>query len=404
MNSMEGCILNNKINYMSYVSIYMFYFFALGIISTIMSIYLNDEGKTAFEISIIISSGGIFSIFIQPLFGYLVDKSQKTIFLIVLFLILASIFALLLPVTKETIALCLLYGFIFSLINAVSPINEKLATESSYKYGYIRIWGAIGFSLASQTSTLIYENTNDSFIFYVFSFSILFTLFGYKYLYKSNLKSINTKHIANDVTIKKLIRKILFNQMFIIFLIINLLFTGMTTVSNVYLPIFLNEKGISLSLVGTIILVATLLEIPLILFSNVIIDKLSTKNLLLLVVIMILIQFSIYRIMNNAVIIAIGTILLKASSTMLFIMITLKATSNTVSSHFVNSALSLAATVKALGGILFQLFSGFFIDKFSIQTLYTSFIFFALMMLIILIFKFKISENENNNLFSGNKN
>lgn len=192
--------------------------------------------------------------------------------------------------------------------------------------------------------------------------------------------------------------------MFIIFLIINLLFTGMTTVSNVYLPIFLNEKGISLSLVGTIILVATLLEIPLILFSNVIIDKLSTKNLLLLVVIMILIQFSIYGIMNNAVIIAIGTILLKASSTMLFIMITLKATSNTVSSHFVNSALSLAATVKALSGILFQLFSGFFIDKFSIQTLYTSFIFFALMMLIILIFKFKISENENNNLFSGNKN
>ncbi|RIN17848.1 hypothetical protein BU075_01045 [Mammaliicoccus vitulinus] len=404
MNSMEGCILNNKINYMSYVSIYMFYFFALGIISTIMSIYLNDEGKTAFEISIIISSGGIFSIFIQPLFGYLVDKTQKTIFLIVLFLILASIFALLLPVTRETIALCLLYGFIFSLINAVSPINEKLATESSYKYGYIRIWGAIGFSLASQTSTLIYENTNDSFIFYVFSFSILFTLFGYTYLYKSNLKSINSKHIANNVTIKELIRKILFNQMFIIFLIINLLFTGMTTVSNVYLPIFLNEKGISLSLVGTIILVATLLEIPLILFSNVIIDKLSTKNLLLLVVIMILIQFSIYGIMNNAVIIAIGTILLKASSTMLFIMITLKATSNTVSSHFVNSALSLAATVKALGGILFQLFSGFFIDKFSIQTLYTSFIFFALMMIIILIFKFKISENENNNLFSGNKN
>ncbi|WP_182477254.1 MFS transporter [Mammaliicoccus vitulinus] len=396
--------MNNKINYMSYVSIYMFYFFALGIISTIMSIYLNDEGKTAFEISIIISSGGIFSIFIQPLFGYLVDKTQKTIFLIVLFLILASIFALLLPVTRETIALCLLYGFIFSLINAVSPINEKLATESSYKYGYIRIWGAIGFSLASQTSTLIYENTNDSFIFYVFSFSILFTLFGYTYLYKSNLKSINSKHIANNVTIKELIRKILFNQMFIIFLIINLLFTGMTTVSNVYLPIFLNEKGISLSLVGTIILVATLLEIPLILFSNVIIDKLSTKNLLLLVVIMILIQFSIYGIMNNAVIIAIGTILLKASSTMLFIMITLKATSNTVSSHFVNSALSLAATVKALGGILFQLFSGFFIDKFSIQTLYTSFIFFALMMIIILIFKFKISENENNNLFSGNKN
>lgn len=67
------------------------------------------------------------------------------------------------------IALCLLYGFIFSLINALSPINEKLATESSYKYGYIRIWGAIGFSLASQTSILINENTNDSFIFYVFS-------------------------------------------------------------------------------------------------------------------------------------------------------------------------------------------------------------------------------------------
>ncbi|WP_376750135.1 hypothetical protein [Staphylococcus saprophyticus] len=71
----------------------------------------------------------------------MIDKSQKIIFLIVLCLIVASILALLLPVTKETIALCLLYGFIFLLINAVFPINEKLATESTYKYGYIRIWG-----------------------------------------------------------------------------------------------------------------------------------------------------------------------------------------------------------------------------------------------------------------------
>lgn len=388
---------------MSYISIYMFYFFALGIISTIMSIYLNDEGKTAFEISIVISSGGIFSIFIQPLFGYLIDKSQKTIFLIVLFLIIASIFALLLPITKETIALCLLYGFIFSLINAVSPINEKLATESNYKYGYIRIWGAVGFSLASQTSTIIYENTNDSFIFYVFSLSILFTLFGYTYLYRSNLKYKKSKKVPSKITIKELISKIIFNQMFMIFLMINLFFTGMTTVSNVYLPIFLSEKGISLSLIGTIILIATLLEIPLILFSNLIIDKLTTKNLLSLVIIMILIQFSIYGLINNATVISIGTILLKASSTMLFIMITLKATNNTVPSNLVNSALSIAATIKALGGILFQVFSGFFIDKYSIQVLYTIFIFFALLMLILLIFKFKVNKSDYGNLFSGNK-
>lgn len=395
--------MNNKFSYMSYISIYMFYFFALGIISTIMSIYLNDEGKTAFEISIVISSGGIFSIFIQPLFGYLIDKSQKTIFLIVLFLIIASIFALLLPITKETIALCLLYGFIFSLINAVSPINEKLATESNYKYGYIRIWGAVGFSLASQTSTIIYENTNDSFIFYVFSLSILFTLFGYTYLYRSNLKYKKSKKVPSKITIKELISKIIFNQMFMIFLMINLFFTGMTTVSNVYLPIFLSEKGISLSLIGTIILIATLLEIPLILFSNLIIDKLTTKNLLSLVIIMILIQFSIYGLINNATVISIGTILLKASSTMLFIMITLKATNNTVPSNLVNSALSIAATIKALGGILFQVFSGFFIDKYSIQVLYTIFIFFALLMLILLIFKFKVNESDYGKLFSGNK-
>ncbi|WP_376750133.1 MFS transporter [Staphylococcus saprophyticus] len=109
------------------------------------------------------------------------------------------------------------------------------------------------------------------------------------------------------------------------------------------------KKVLVYPLIGTIILMSTILEIPLILFSNIIIDKLSTKNLLL-VVIMILIQFSIYGIMNNAVVIAIGTILLKAASTMLFIMITLKAISNIVPSHFVNSALSIATTVKALGG------------------------------------------------------
>ncbi|XVL41026.1 MFS transporter [Staphylococcus equorum] len=395
--------MNNKIKYLSYVFIYLFYFFALGILSTIMSIYLSDEGKTAIEISIIISSGGVFSLFIQPILGYFIDKTQRTIFLISLFLIVAGILALSLPVTKETAALCILYGLIFALINAVAPINEKLATNSKFKYGYIRIWGAIGFSLASQTSTVIYKYTNDNFIFYILSLSILFTLFGYIYLSRDEFNYENTrnKKEVSSLTAKKVLSRLAFNRMFILFLIINLFFTGMTTVSNVYLPIFLNDNGINLSIIGTIILIATLLEIPLILFFNLIIDRLSTKKLLFIVLMMIFIQFSIYGFITNSVIITITTIFLKASSTMLFIMITLKATINTVPDYLINSALSIAATLKAIGGMLFQVFSGFIIDRFNIQILYVSFTFFTLLILIVLIFKFKLDEDAADTLFSG---
>ncbi|SEM79824.1 MFS_1 like family protein [Terribacillus saccharophilus] len=389
-----------KDSYLSYVLLFNFYFFALGLFSSIMSIYLSGMEKSPAEISFIVSSVGIFSIVIQPIVGYFADKTNSPKFISTITLILAGVSGVAFIFFQSNILLFILNGLTLSFVNSVSPINEKLATNSRFRYGNIRIWGAIGFALASQIAAVTYEFISPTFNFILFFIAIILSIIGY---YGTTEVEVQKKTSSNRVSFKEVSYGLGKNTPYILFLFITLLFTGMTTVNNTYLPLLILGNGSQVSFVGTVMFLATLVEVPLILFSHFILDRLSSKKLLIISFLIIIVQFGIYGIFSSVSVIMVSAFLFKALATMLFIMITLKVVIGIVNPKYVNSALGFAATLKAIGGLVFQVLSGSIVDMFNVQTLYQVFVVLSVIGLV-LIFIMKMPENRKQSLFSGQGN
>ncbi|MBD1381961.1 MFS transporter [Metabacillus arenae] len=385
-----------KGSYVSYVLMFTFYFFALGIFSSIMSIYLSGIGKSASEISFIVSSVGIFSVLTQPFVGYLIDKTQKPKLVSAITLLLAGVTGVVFIFFHNNVLLFILNGFTLAFINSVSPINEKLATNSRFRYGIIRMWGAIGFAIASQIAGLVYDHISPSFNFVLFFVAIIISIIGY---YGTTQIEVDINNSSQSLSFKEVNSALLKNKRYFLFLLLTFIFTGMTGVNNTFLPLLITEKGGSVSIVGTIIFFATLVEIPIILLSHLFLDRVSGRVLLIISFVVILLQFSAYSLISSLNIIIVSTVLFKALATMLFIMITLKIVINIVESSYINSALAIAATGKALGGLVFQLVGGKIVVMYDIETLYFFFTFISLLGIII-SFMMKI-EGNSKNLFNG---
>ena len=64
-------------SYLSYVLAFFGYYFAMAVFTSVLSVYLTGLGKSASEMSFIVSASGIFSFFAVPLAGSLNDHTAR---------------------------------------------------------------------------------------------------------------------------------------------------------------------------------------------------------------------------------------------------------------------------------------------------------------------------------------
>ena len=139
-----------KGSYFSYALLYGSYYFGMGIFVSILSVYLSGTGKTAKEISLIVSANGIFSMALQPIIGMIYDRMQREKQISFILLALSAAFGVSFAFLKNTILLFLFNGFAMSLLNSINPVCERRALATRYSYGTIRIWAAIGYANAPR--------------------------------------------------------------------------------------------------------------------------------------------------------------------------------------------------------------------------------------------------------------
>lgn len=341
------------------------YYFCVGIFGSILTIYLQSIGKTSLEISFIISSNFIFSLLVTPFINILYDRINKKNIIISLITTSSSIFVAIFAFSEHALVLFITSGLALSIVQSLGPIIDKLITSSSYAYGSIRVWGAVGFACSIQLSAFVVESFNSKFIFlnFIIALSLLFL---------SLRKILNTVPLDLDQTShsQKHRKGILLDKNLILFFILAFLFNGITGVNSTYLPILYQDIGVPTSQIGTILFLGTLMEIPLILFSRHFMDKFSSKFLLVSSFLFLIIQFSFYSFASNQLLISMITMLTKSLATMLFIMITLKVIINIVPDNLVVTILALTNTIKSLGSFVNQNISGLVLENIEIRQFY----------------------------------
>ena len=104
----------------------------------------------------------------------------------------------------------------------------------------------------------------------------------------------STTKEVDQLSTKVVMKELLHNRPFMIFLLISLFYWGACSTNFNYLSLFIRSLGGTASQVGTYQLWATLFEIPVILATDYIIKKVSFRNIMIFAIVMAMINFAWY--------------------------------------------------------------------------------------------------------------
>lgn len=386
-------------SYFSYAITYFMFYFAMSSMVNMMSIYLTSSlGKTDQEMTFIMSASSLFGIIANPIVGYLNDRFRKPRGMAASLLLIAASAAVAFSVSKNTLLLYVLNGSISGLIGSVSTIGERVASSGKFRYGQIRIWGTIGFAAAPPIVGLIFEWTDAYWVFIMVAVSLVIGAVSFLLLTGIRFYSDDEPN-AESAPVPKNINRFRFlkNPMFLLFACIAMVYSGAAGLNNAYSPILLQELGLSTSWVGTVISISVLVELPLVLFSNVYMDRFSCKKLAALSTALMLLQFVFYSTCRSLPVVMVAMILLKAVCGTLFMMVQLKLIRGVVGDDSVSTAQGSMSSMNSVAAIVIQNAGGWIAGLYGVQILYVGLSILSLIALVLCLF---LKVNSTKKIFS----
>lgn len=366
-------------SYLSYAMTYFFFMFSMAVFSSVLSVYLTGIGKSPSEMSLIVSAAGVFSFLMVPVTGFLNDRVNNPKLITRILLLGAGILGLIFSQCRSIWALFLLNGLIMSSINSMLPICERMAGACKYRYGTIRIWGTLGYASGAQAAGLAVQSLPSLFLFGLLTCSAILAVVGFTGVDPNSLspkKEEKEAEPAEELPAagkRHALSSFLKSPYFFLFLAIAFLFSGCSGANMTYVPILLTGMGLSAGTVGTVLFVSTVVEIPLILFSNKFMDRFSGKLLMIASLVIITVQFLIYGFSRSPGVIVAAIILLKAVASTLYVMISLKIVRNLISPKYTTTGLAVVNSVNNLASILVQNTAGLLADRLGVHTMYLCF-------------------------------
>ncbi len=353
-----------KGSYFCYVLTFFCYFMGMSLFGSVLSVYLTGIGKSATEMSLIVSASGIFSFAMVPAVGYLNDLTRRPRLISGLLLAGVGVLGLVFAACRATWALFLLDGLIMSFINSIMPITERMAGASKYRYGTLRVWGTLGYAVGAQCAGVAVEHFPPVVLFAGLAASCALTVVGF--LGTEEQKPGDGPAKKEKPPLSSLVQ----SPQFLLYTAVAFLFAGCSGVNMNYAPVLLSRLGVATGAVGTVLFFSTLIEIPLILFSNKYMDRFSGKVLMLVSFGVITVQFVFYGLARSALVVIAVMVLLKAVASTLFQMITLKMVRNLLPPTLTTTGLSVINSLNSVSIILLQNAGGLVVDAWSVPALY----------------------------------
>jgi PPP family 3-phenylpropionic acid transporter len=152
-------------------SFYGIYFVLIGFVSAFWPLWLTDRGITETDIGIILASGVFAKVFVSPSIALLADRrGDRKRLMIILTFCSAAVFSTFQYV--DSFWSILLVTVIFFLAwSSILPLGESLTILNTrahgLDYGRLRLWGSVGFIVATVGGGLILTGRNVDTIFWL---------------------------------------------------------------------------------------------------------------------------------------------------------------------------------------------------------------------------------------------
>ncbi len=356
-------------------SAYFFFYFGLGGILPLISLYLESIGLNGVQIGTITAANAFIGIFAGPLWGYVSDRTHKH--KAVLIGLLAALFAasFTLTLTENYLTLLILFIVYSFVLSPINPLMDGITLHSSMPYGKIRLWGSIGFAIAAFSTGLLADRTSLIVIFYILMMAVLIT---FLLIWKT---SINITH-SDPVNIGQL-KLLLTNKKFIVFLIYAMLITSTIGGMNTFFGLYFKYIGGNVTMVGFAFLLFAISEAP---FMHLISKYLETHTpykLLLIVPVLGIIRWTFYGLTSSPILV-LATFAIQGIFYAPMLICGAEYIRLELPANLRTTGFTLYTAIGfGLGGIFINFFSGYIYDHYPANMI---FIFYGALCLVALLF------------------
>lgn len=395
---MDRIIARYTNSYLSYVLMYLFYNISFALFSAMISVYLIGKGYSASDVSLCVSVGSLSAMVTQPIIGGLTDRFgmrpvNLTMFGIVC---LAAVGVVLAP---NFMMLVGAWAIINLLMNGANPVIERMATSSPYGYGKVRMWGTIGFACGTQLSGIIYDNIAPDALFITMIFAMLLCILGFwgtqPRLAETEAANIEADDDTEPVSMKDLIK----DKKFLYYAALQILLTAVTGATYSFCPAFLTSKGLDASMASTILSLATIVELPFIVFSSKYMDKVPNKILLLVCFALATLNMVVFAFDMPLPLVLAATLLCFHPPIILNVMTNMKVVNTIVDPRLQVTGLALVKTCQSFGTIVSNNIGGRIIDASGYPLMFMFLLALVAVGLVGVVF-FQVPSGNDKKLFS----
>jgi PPP family 3-phenylpropionic acid transporter len=153
--------------------LYFFYYIGTGAFNMFLPVYYRSIGMSGTQIGLINTLGPFVGMFSAVLWGSLRDRFGKMRLIFSAALVGTMIWGMALATVEDFIWIMLVvagFALFFSpLISLMDSNTLRMLGERSEQYGRYRIWGTVGFTLASLVMGFVYQRLGLHTMFLVFS-------------------------------------------------------------------------------------------------------------------------------------------------------------------------------------------------------------------------------------------
>jgi len=292
------CLTLKPVRYqLTQLKMLSFGFYATNaIIVSFLPIYLQYMDLSKSRIGIVLAVGPFATIFAQSFWGYMSDKYQTVKRMIQICLLGFMIFSIIFFNMESYHYIIIFAFFLFFFAVPIGALTDSLSQRMSMKldvsFGSIRMWGSIGFAIASLTSGFILHQMGIDMILVLVLPLIISLLIVVLFIPEADYDE-NTKMDLSDL------KQLLTNKRFILFLICTMFLSITQRGNDSFIGLYVTELGGFESQVGAAWSMALLGEAIAFFLSYLWFRKLHTIQFIMIAGIFYTIRWFSYSMVNE---------------------------------------------------------------------------------------------------------
>ncbi|MFV9511260.1 MFS transporter [Tepidibacillus sp. LV47] len=389
---MTELVLDGRRNiYIRLSGFYYIYFFGVGALYPLLSVYFKDKGLTGSQLGLVMSIGPIVSIITQPIWGMLCDRYgiQKKVLMVTL--LSAGAISLIFPIMNSFWLFFILTGILNIFQSAVVPITDNISMNFVQKYGGqygdIRLWGSLGFAIAVWVAGILSDHLQADIIFYLYAISLFIASFLTRRMPNEHTTSFS-------VNVFKGIKNLLKVPSFSLFLLGTFLLFGTMNANNTYFGIFYQSIGGTKTGIGLAFLLAAGSEVPFMRWSGKLINKFGLLPVMIFAAFVTVARWFFYS-LRPSVPWVIATTFVQGLSIGLFLATAVQFVKQKADEEVQVSAMSLYGSFGlGLGSFVSSMIGGWIYEQFGILNTYVYMAFASFLSVIVFLLIWGIEKKK----------